>query len=158
MLLGTVLLIVGFVLFTNGMSGLLGVDKKSNATVNILGGSLLVVINIIYILQGDYFAAGTGFLFALTYLWIAVNGLFNVDLRPYGIFSLFVAVTTVPVTLMQTDIRMAAIWAAWGVLWFSGFVETVLNKNLGKVVPILSVLLGIFTGWIPGYLKMLNMW
>lgn len=158
MLLGVILLIVGFVLFTNGFSGLLAADRRAHAVVNVIGGVLLSVINFILILQGEYFGAGTGFLFSTTYLWIAANSLYELDKRPFGIFSLFVAITTIPTALIQDDYRMAVIWLAWGLLWFTGFVETVLNKSLGKFVPVLAVLCGVFTGWLPGFLMMLELW
>jgi len=51
---------------------------------------------IIYILQGAYYEAGTGFLFAFTYLLVGIIYLFDLDLRIYGIFALFVAINTLP--------------------------------------------------------------
>ena len=64
-MLGVCLLFVGIVLINNGMCTLYHVDGKSAAVMNILTGGLSVVINVLNLIQGNYYAAGTGLLFWL---------------------------------------------------------------------------------------------
>jgi acid-activated urea channel len=127
--------------------------------MNIFTGFVSVVVNVLAIAAGDYYAAATGLLFGFTYLYAALNTIFKLDTRPYGWFSLFVAINTIPCAIIDgADWRMAAIWLAWGVLWFTGFVECVLKKDLKKFVPALAITEGIITAWIPGFLMLRNMW
>ena len=70
-MLGVCLLFVGIVLINNGMCTLYKVDGKSAAVMNILTGGLSVFINAVNLVQGNYYAAGTGLLFGFTYLFVA---------------------------------------------------------------------------------------
>lgn len=156
------LLFVGITLISNGYCGLVGVDHRSVALLNLLTGSLSFIINTTYLLRGDYYSAGTGYLFAFTYLIVGFVYLFNLDMRIYGIFALFVAINTIPSAWVayrvEGDWRFAIIWLIWGILWFSGFVEYVLAIKIGKPVFYFAILAGIFTCWIPGYLMLINQW
>ena len=62
-MLGVCLLFVGIVLINNGMCALYKVDGKSAAVMNILTGTLSLFINFVNLVNGDYYAAGTGLLF-----------------------------------------------------------------------------------------------
>ena len=53
---------------------------------------------------------------------------------------------------------MPIIWWLWGVLWLTGWIETVAKKNLGKFVGYLSVFEGIVTAWIPGFMIIAGWW
>ena len=169
-MLGVVLLYVGIVLINNGIARITGVDEKSASVMNVFTGILSVIINIIAIIHGDFenidslgdfYSAATGLLFGFTYLFVAVNSIFNLDPRLYGWYSLFVAINSVPAAYIEFavngDWRMAIIWILWGILWLTGFIETVLKKEL-KFVPYLAVFEGIFTAWIPGFLILTNFW
>ena len=153
-MLGVVLLYVGIVLISNGVCRLTNVDAKSSAVMNIFAGFVSLVANIITIAHGDfnldlqiasndYYSAATGLLFGFTYLYIAINSIFDLDTRPYGWYSLFVAINTIPAAyisyVIDGDWRMAVIWLLWGALWLTGFIETVLKKDLGKGVGYLAV-------------------
>lgn len=156
------LLFVGITLISNGYCGLAGVDKKSTALLNILTGSLSFMINTTYLLQGEYYSAGTGYLFAFTYLLVGLIYLFNLDIRIYGIFALFVAINTIPSAwvayTIEGDWRFTIIWLLWGILWFAGFVESILKIDITKPVLYLAIFEGIVTCWIPGYLMLVNLW
>ena len=91
-MLGVCLLFVGIVLINNGMCTLYHVDGKSAAVMNILTGGLSVVINVLNLIQGNYYAAGTGLLFGFTYLFVAFNNLLNLSAIPFAWFSTFVAI------------------------------------------------------------------
>ncbi len=98
-------------------------------------------------------------LFAFTYLWVAINRLTGADGRGLGWFSLFVAITAVPVawgalTHAQTplDWWMGANWAAWAVLWGLFWALLALGRNIGRATGALCIAQGVLTGWLPGYL------
>lgn len=138
--------------------------------MNVFVGLLSIIINIITIVHGDFiliddvgdfYSAATGLLFGFTYLFVAVNSIFNLDNRLYGWYSLFVAINTIPAAwidfYINGDWKMAIIWILWGILWLTGFIENVLKKEL-KFVPYLAIFEGIFTAWIPGFLILTNLW
>ena len=169
-MLGIVLLYVGIVLINNGIARITDVDAKSTSVMNVFVGLLSLSINIITIIHGDFniingigdfYSAATGLLFGFTYLFVAANGIFNLDNRLYGWYSLFVAINTLPAAWIEYSVngdwRMAIIWILWGILWLTGFIENVLKKQL-RFVPYLAVFEGIVTAWIPGFLILTNLW
>ena len=160
-MLGVVLLYVGVVLILNGIARLCKIDEKSMAVFNVFTGVLSFILNIVAVIQGNYFAAGTGLLFGFTYLFVAVNSIFNLDPRLYGWYSLFVAINSVPAAYIEyfvnADWRMAVIWILWGILWLTGFIENVLKKHL-SFVPYLEIFEGIVKAWIPGFMILTELW
>ena len=94
-MLGVCLLFVGIVLINNGVCALANVDKKSAAVMNILTGGLSLFINFVNLVQGNYYAAGTGLLFCFTYLFVAMMNIFDLNPLPFAWFSSFVAVNAV---------------------------------------------------------------
>lgn len=168
-MLGVCLLFVGIVLINNGICSLCKIDGKSAAVMNIFTGGLSLIINILSLLRGDFYAAGTGFLFCFTYLFVAVNGIFGLDGRPFAWFSVFVAVNAVIFGIVEgitgsealgitPDWRWAAIWWLWAILWGSSLFTGILKKDLGKFVPCFQIFEGIVTAWIPGVLILLRVW
>ena len=143
-MLGIVLIYVGVVLILNGIGRLYNVDAKSSAVFNVFTGMLSFILNIVAVIQGNYFAAGTGLLFGFTYLYIAARSIFNLDGRLYGWYCLFVAINTIPLAFIDANTLR--------------FIELVMNKDLGKFTGYLSVFDGIFTAWIPGFLLLINMY
>ena len=86
-MLGVCLLFVGIVLINNGICALWNVDKKAAAVMNFMVGGLSVFINFVSLVRGNYYAAGTGLLFGFTYLFVAVNNVFDLDTKPFAVFS-----------------------------------------------------------------------
>ena len=74
------------------MCALYHVDGRSAAVMNIFTGGLSLFINFVNLVQGNYYAAGTGLLFCFTYLFVAVNKFLNASPIPFAWFSTFVAV------------------------------------------------------------------
>ncbi|WP_294496101.1 AmiS/UreI family transporter [uncultured Gemmiger sp.] len=168
-MLGVCLLFVGIVLINNGMCTFYKVDGKSAAVMNILTGGLSIFINAVNLVQGNYYAAGTGLLFGFTYLFVAFSKLLNLSPIPFAWFSTFVAVNAVVCGTIEgitgstalgitADWRWAVIWYLWAILWGTSFVEDIMGKKLGKFVPALQVFEGVVTAWIPGLLMMIGMW
>lgn len=142
-MLGVCLLFVGIVLINNGMCALYRVDGKSTAVMNILTGGLSLFINFTNLVQGNYYAAGTGLLFCFTYLFVAFSKILNLSPIPFAWFSTFVAVNAVIFGTIEgftgsaalgitPDWRWAVIWYLWAILWG--------------------------TAWIPGVLMLLQLW
>ena len=168
-MLGVCLLFVGIVLINNGICSLCKIDKKAASVMNIFTGGLSLFINFTNLAQGNYYAAGTGLLFGFTYLFVAANNLFGLDPKPFAWFSSFVAVNAlifgtmegfvgIPAWGIQPDIRWAAIWYLWAILWGTSFVEDICHKKLGKFVPVLQIFEGVVTAWIPGVLMLIGLW
>ena len=159
-MLGVSLLYVGAVLTINGIGRLTEIDGKSLAVMNFFTGGLSVIANVILLVCGEYYAAATGLLFVFTFLFIGLNAVFNLDGRVLGWFSLFVAINTVPAALLSllqdADPLFFVIWLAWGILWLLIFVESVLKKDLHHTVPVLLILEGIGTAWVPAWLLLQN--
>ncbi|TLD83782.1 AmiS/UreI family transporter [Helicobacter trogontum] len=168
-MLGLILLYVAIVLISNGICRISNIDGKTTAVMNIFVGLLSVVVNLIAIVHGDFnndksdfYAAATGLLFGFTYLFVACNNLFNLDVRAFGWYSLFVAINSIPAAYLsyQDDtlhILFAVIWLAWGFLWLTGFIECVMKIEL-KFTPYLAIFEGIFTAWIPAWLLLTGIW
>ena len=102
-MLGVCLLFVGIVLINNGMCTLYHV-----AVMNIFTGGLSLFINFVNLVQGNYYAAGTGLLFCFTYLFVAVNKFLNASPIPFAWFSTFVAVNAVIFGTIEGFIGSAA--------------------------------------------------
>ncbi|MBO4395172.1 MAG: acid-activated urea channel [Eubacterium sp.] len=168
-MLGVCLLFVGIVLINNGCCTLWGISGKSAAIMNFFVGGLSVVINAISLVQGNYYAAGTGLLFGFTYLYVALINVFDLDTKPFAVFSTFVAVNAVVFGAIEglsgssflgieADWRWMAIWWAWAILWGSAFFTDILEKDLKKTVPVLQIIEGVITAWVPGVLLLLGAW
>ena len=160
---------VGIVLINNGACTLWKVQPKAAAVMNVFVGGLSVFINFVSLVRGDYYAAGTGLLFGFTYLFVAANNIFGLDGKPFAVFSSFVAVNAVIFGFVEgisgsealgisPDWRWAVIWWLWAILWGSAFVTDILKKDLGKFVPVLQIIEGVITAWIPGVMMLLGVW
>lgn len=154
-MLGVCLLFVGIVLINNGMCSLYNVDGKSTAIMNIFTGGLSLFINFVNLVQGNYYAAGTGLLFCFTYLFVALSKFLKASPIPFAWFSTFVAINAVIFGTIEGFTGSTALWA---ILWGTAFVEDICGKKLGKFVPYLQVFEGIVTAWVPGVMMLLQIW
>ena len=117
-MLGLILLYVGAVLFINALSMLGLIAPKEAAIMNIFTGGLSLFVAVQQIEAGDAVlirAAAFGLLFSFTYLWVAYVNLSGADGRGLGWFSLFVAITAVPVaadTLLHAQ-NTGDVWLGW---------------------------------------------
>lgn len=164
MLLGLVLFYVGAVLCLNGLWLLGQIGDKEIAVIDTFVGGITLLVALYLAFGpgsdlGSIKAAALTLLFTFTYFWVALNRYNGADGRGLGWFCLFVAVTAVPVTIQTLqgasstwDYWFGLSWLAWAVLWFLFFILLVVQKPIAKFVGFLTVLQGIFTGWLPGYL------
>lgn len=164
MLPGLVLFYVGAVLILNGLWMLGRLDDREVWVINLFTGAVTLLVAMRYAFGADadaasIKAAALSLLFSFTYLWVAINRLSGADGRGLGWFSLFVAITAVPVAVdtlhgavSTGDIWLGLSWAAWGVLWLLYFLLLALQKPVSRLVACVAISTGILTGWLPGYL------
>ena len=140
-MLGVCLLFVGIVLINNGICTLQKVPAKAAAIMNIFTGGLSLFINILNLIQGNYYAVGTGLLFCFTYLFIAANNIFSLNTTPFAWFSTFVAINAVVFGVVEgitgseslgivPDIRWLLIWWAWAFLCRFGDMITMVKSDV----------------------------
>jgi len=164
--LGVYLLFVGIVLVLNGVNRFYKLDAKSTAFMNAVTGTIIVAGCFINFARGgdtlSYQNVASGFLFGFTYIFIASNHLFKLDWRPFGWFSLFVAVYAVYMAVLAGQsgaFKFVYLWTAWALLWLDGFLDIVLNmKSMNKIFPYLSIAEGIFAAFIPALLMLTDRW
>lgn len=156
---------VGAVLFCNGLWILGYIEDREIAVIDFFIGALGCFVSLHAALTGDYLSGAFTFLFAFTYLWVALNRYLNVDGRGLGWFSLFVAISVFPFGLWelaraggQLMPTWAAInWISWGILWFMYWVLLARQKaSVGRTVGWMTLIMGIYTGWIPGWLLLMG--
>ncbi len=164
MLLGLSLFYVGAVLILNGLWMLGRIGEREITIINLFTGGLTLLVSLRLALAPDADAASIrnaafSLLFSFTYLWVAYNRLTGADGRGLGWFSLFVAITAVPVaidTLRTADSTwdwwLGLSWAAWAVLWLQFFLLLALNKPIARMTAVMAIGQGVVTAWLPGYL------
>lgn len=164
-MIGIVLLYVGAVLMINGIGGLGKIDLRSMAVMNFMVGGLALVASLLQLFRADsmpdFFGVATSFLFTFTYLYVAVSMWFELDMRGFGWFCFFVAITTIPcsiVTFQAGDYRFGSFWLIWGALWYMFYLANVPQKDFGRVLPVATIATGVFTCWIPGLLILTERW
>lgn len=168
-MLGFALFFVGAVLCLNGLWLMGRIGDGEISVINYLVGGITLLV-CLYLAFGpgadadSIKASALTLLFTFTYLWVALNRTNGADGRGLGWFSLFVAITAVPVTLQTYSVAtttwgywFALCWAAWGVLWFLYFVLLAMQKPIAKFVGALTLVEGVLTGWLPGYMLLNGM-
>ncbi len=163
-MLGVSLFAVGAVLFINGLWLLNKISDKEIIPINLMVGILSAWIafhNIFASNASDlqYFNGAHILLFSATYLWVAYNRCMQTDGRGLGWFSLFVAISVIPVglstwhnadSLMQY--ALALNWFLWSLLWLNYFLLLTTSWISNTLTGYFTLFCAIFTGWIPGLL------
>lgn len=164
MLLGLALFYVGAVLILNGLWMLGRIGDREIPVINLFAGglSLLVALKLAFGEGADLAsvkAAALSLLFSFTYLWVAINRYSGADGRGLGWFSLFVAITAVPVAVDALHLAstpgewwLGLSWVAWSVLWLMFFLMLALGRPLARPTACMAIGQGVLTGWLPGYL------
>ena len=162
MYLGLGLLYVGAVLVLNGIWLLGYIQDREIWVMNLFTGGLVLAVALYSAFgpgpnQFSVLAAAQFLLFAFTYLWVGINRFLDVDSRGLGWYCLFVAITAVPIafTILTGGgpIWLGLNWSAWAVLWFVYWLLLALGiTRLTRFSGVLTILIGIATAWIPGYL------
>ena len=156
------LLFVGAVLFINGVMLLGWVDARSAAPMNYFVGSLQVITPtyLIFTANGNadtiLMAAGL-YLFAFTYLYVALNLTFNLDGTGLGYFCFFVVLSALVYSYLNftrfADPAFGVIWLYWAFLWALFFLVLGLKiESLTKYTGAVCAIQGWVTGWAPAFL------
>lgn len=164
MLLGFLLFYVGAVLFLNGLWLMGKIEDREIVVINVVSGLVAggVVIKGAFGADANpdsIRASALTLMFATTYFWVAYNRVVAVDGRGLGWFSLFVAISTVPVFLRALasvssafELWLALNWLVWGVLWFMYYLLLARGRPILRQTAWVTLISGIVTGWIPGFL------
>ena len=165
------LLLVGVVLFVNGLASLGVVPARSAAPLNFFVGAAQVILPTIVLAQagGDPAVVGgtwPSYLFGLTYLWFGFLTVFGIEPQGFGWYSAFVAAIAAlqAVQAVGSDPAFAVIWATWAVMWGLFFVLLALGRShagtfdLGRFTGWFLVLLGIPTCTVPALLLFEERW
>ncbi|MDD2990784.1 MAG: AmiS/UreI family transporter [Zoogloea sp.] len=168
MLLGLALFYVGAVLILNGLWMLGRIGDREIPVINLFAGgiSLLVALKLAFGDGADLAsvkAAALSLLFSFTYLWVAINRYSGADGRGLGWFSLFVAITAVPVAADALRIAstpgewwLGLSWVAWSILWLMFFLMLARHQPIVRLTAFTAIGQGVLTGWIPGYLLLVG--
>ena len=143
------LLLVGAVLFVNGLSSLGLVPARSAAPLNLFVGGAQVVLPTLILVQsgGDpavIAATWPSYLFGFTYLWFGLQIVFGLEPQGFGWYSAFVAGIAAYHAVINAgnDPVFAVIWATWAIMWSLFFVLLGLGRTRVGTFD-----LGRFTGW-----------
>jgi len=165
------LLLVGVVLFVNGLVSIGPVAPRSAAPLNLFVGAAQVVLPTLVLAQAHGDAAvinGTwpSYLFGFTYLWFGLIQIFDIEPQGFGWYSAFVAAVAAfyAIRSVGTDPAFSVIWATWAAMWTLFFVllglgiDRVGSFDLGRFTGWFLVLLGIPTCTVPAVLLLNGTW
>ncbi len=162
------LFFIGAVLFVNGLSLLGRVEPKGGAPVNALVGAVLVGNAARLALPAGAgeaaLTAAAGFLlFAITYLWVALNAWTGHDAKGLGWYFAWatgVSAFLGGITLFhQQDWKFALLWLLWTVLFATFFVVIALERgDLVFAAGWLAIMQAFVTASIPGGLELIGKW
>jgi len=161
------LLLVGAVLFVNGMVFLGHAEPRNAAVINIFVGVVQTVIpfHLLMIAEGsdDLLKATPLFLFGLTYLWSGITNLTDKEGTALGWFCMWVALITVIFSAVSffhfDDPKDAVIWLNWGVLW--GLFWSVMARGRSThrlAAGATAIVLSIWTCTVPAILTLIGLW
>ncbi len=162
-MLGLALLYVGFVLFVNALMLLGKLNGKHVAPMNLFTGGLIVAgVMRTVVLQGEgitpYFYAMQSLLFGFTYLWVAINSIWDLEGEGLGWYCLLVSVVAVPTAYTALpDMGLVVLWVMWASLWFMFFLLLGLGKAIVKGTGYWTMVNAVVTG-VAGYLILIKAW
>jgi|GEM_PF-694982 len=164
-------------------------SPKSIAFFNAIVGGILVLINLISLPStlGALYPGGFGYnymvfnniaaglLFGVTYLFIAGNFLFKLDMRPFGWYNLGVALFALVMSIYNFVqlgqlgdtssewfihlLVLGILWLLWFVCWLAGALQFIFKvKAMEKFFPKISIVVGIVGAFIPAVLLLTGVW
>ena len=163
----TGLLYVGAVLFVNGLSLLGAVRGTSMIPMNLFVGVLQIITPLYLIFpahgnEGVIVGASGLFLFAFTYLYVAMNNAFHLDGTGLGWFCLFVAVTAGVYAFWNyanysginsgrdVGYLLGCLWTNWAFLWLLFWIVLGIGKTgYSKYTGAVCASQGVYTGLVP---------
>ncbi|MDQ0163685.1 AmiS/UreI family transporter [Aeribacillus alveayuensis] len=166
--MGTVgLMYVGAVLFINSLMLLGKVDEKSAGVFNLFIGAMQVItpFYLIFTSKGEpwaiFNASGT-FLFGLTYLYVGISNLKNLDSSGLGWYSLWVAILALGYSYITftkfQDIKFGIIWMMWAFLWTLFYLLLARKKDIAIFTGWVALIQAWTTATIPAFLILIGQW
>ena len=177
---GVSLIFVGAGLMNNGMCGLRwGLSgTKHAAPINFITGTILLLNNVPALILRNYreisgapdwtvnadtlganlYWPMLGIFFGFVYLFIGFNAVFQLDPRPYGVFSLGNSLVLFPMVILDPDPRFKFMWFMWSLILFIIWYEGTLGKVFisPKFTYKLCIFQSLTTGYIPGLMMLLG--
>jgi len=163
---------------------LIAASPKSYAFFNAIVGGFLVIGNFVMLgfhapldLAGGalprymvFNNLAAGFVFGITYLFIAGNLLFKLDMRPFGLFSIGASIFALTMTVYnfyqlglwgiadgETFLVLGILWLIWFVLWLTGVLQFICKiKAMEKIFPWASIAIGIVGAFVPAIMLLLG--
>lgn len=161
------LFLSGAVLFLNSLMLLGKAEAKSVGVFNIFVGTLQMIIPFYLIVVSeqtnwDMYNNAPIFLFGLTYLYVGITLLKNLEGNGLGWFSLWVAIIAglymVTAFVHFHDVVNGLTWGMWAFLWFLFFLSNSLNKKIDQYIGIVAFVQSWVTLTIPAMLYFLGVW
>lgn len=166
--MGTVgLMYVGAVLFINSLMLLGKVDEKSAGVFNLFIGAMQVItpFYLIFTSKGEpwaIFNASGIFLFGLTYLYVGISNLKNLDSSGLGWYSLWVAILALGYSYITftkfQDIKFGIIWMMWAFLWTLFYLLLARKKDIAIFTGWVALIQAWTTATIPAFLILIGQW
>lgn len=161
------LMYVGAVLFVNSLMLLGKVGNKSAGVFNLFVGAIQVItpFYLIFTASGDswvIFNASGLFLFGLTYLYVGITNLANLETTGVGWYCLWVAIlalgnASVNIVYLN-DIKFGIIWLMWSFLWTLFFLVLAAKKDISIFTGWITLILSWITATIPAFLMLIDEW
>jgi hypothetical protein len=161
------LMYCGAVLFINALMLIGKVDSKSAGVFNLFLGGIQIItpFYVIFTAGSDswtIFNASGVFLFSLTYLYVGITNLKELDTTGVGWFSLWVAFMAIGYGTLSFihfhDPKMGIIWFMWAFLWSLFFILLALKKEISVFTGWITLIQSLITATIPGFLMLINVW
>lgn len=160
-LLGYVLLLVGFVFFSNGATLLGKTGAKEVGVLNLAVGILILIAAWKLHELGLTAATALVSVFALIYVIVYAVFVHGYDAKGLGIYCLFATAVFIWYGKHFFGIGLeyfAYFCWAWGLLVFLCFFAFAQGKNLSKPIAYLFIIESVFTLLIPGMLLLTDKW
>lgn len=161
------LFLSGAVLFLNSLMLLGKAEAKSVGYFNLFIGMIQMVLPFCIILTSDqtnldFYHSAPIFLFGLTYLYVGITTLKNLEGNGLGWFSLWVAIVAAVYSVMAfiqfQDVVNGLTWGMWALLWFLFFLSNSLKKKIDKYIGYVAFIQSWVTLTIPALLYFVGVW
>lgn len=161
------LMYVGAVLFVNGLMLLGKIDGKSAGVFNLFIGAIQVITSfyLIFTAGGEpwaIFDASGVLLFGLTYLYVGISNLKDLDFSGVGWYSLWVAILALGYSYISFtqfhDIKFGVIWLMWSFLSTLFYLSLACKKDIGTFTGWVSLTQAWVTATIPAFLTLIGKW
>ncbi|MCL2847745.1 MAG: AmiS/UreI family transporter [Firmicutes bacterium] len=158
-------------------------SAKTIAFFNAIVGGILVLFNLFMFAAHHayhpfeynytfYQNVAAGLIFGTTYLFLAGNLLFKLDMRAFSWFSIgacifalimagdnFIALANYGFTNASDALWLGLLWISWFFLWLTAPLQFILGiKKMQNIFPWVSIVVGIAGAFLPAILLLTGAW